>query len=561
MSIQELPEFELLLNQLVNSEGGEFTAEEFDAFQNYLEANPQAMQHYFVYLDINSGIHPHMLERLKMLEEKSIEEPEALSPLLTREQQIKREVPPASQPTFINYFFVAAASFLMFLMVEWMTTGDFLWDRTPNAITETTRAELPYVATLTRATDCVWGGSSRPEFSGQRLLTEDLVLEQGVAEFRFDSGTRLVIEGPTRIKLVTSCCAHLDYGSIVLHGYEPSPEFTLITPQLTLHDIGTEYGARVDKEGEVSLHVFEGAVRIDANHKNEQFVESVIIPEGQARRLKDNKIDEIQLQPANFKREVPGEPKKSLALQHELRAYDSFHPSEIKVPETASAWQNAGIGWKNSWTKEKNSGVLAVGESHPQKSLSRTQLAESQLGLIELSKGEVAWRALEKPIRMDTNAIYYLSFSMQKIKSDTDSADEQFGNLSLQTSNALEHSRKILFGMSSEGYATLQADMQIIEEAPPLQTGKTYFIVAKIVASKNAADQVFMRALSETEAIPEREPSVWTCITNPYHDSQVWDLVRLNVGQQGNYLFDELRIGTTWASVVNPAPPSLKQQP
>lgn len=336
-------------------------------------------------------------------------------------------------------------------------------------------------------------------------------------------------------------------------------QLTLITPLLTLHDIGTEYGARVDKDGEVDLHVFEGAVRVDANNKKEQFAESIIIEEGHARHLKDNKSDEIELQPDNFKREVPGDPKTPLALQQELQVYDSFHPSAVKDPETASEWQNAGTGWKSLWTKTIYSREPAAGVSHPRKSLSRTQLAESQLGLLELSKGEMAWRALEKPIRMDTNAIYYLSFYMQKLNTGPNLEDEQFGNLSLQTSKKLAHSRKILFGMSSEGYATLQADMQIIEEAPPLQTGTTYFIVAKIVASKNAPDQVFMRALSEAEPIPEQEPPVWTCVTTPFHDSHTWDLVRLHVGQKGDYLFDELRIGTTWASVINSNPPRLEQ--
>ncbi|WP_417382775.1 hypothetical protein [Gimesia sp.] len=558
MSIKELPpEFEQLLNRLLSSEDGEFSAEEFTAFENYLATQPQAMQHYFEYIDIDSGIQPDMLERLKELENQSIEK--AVSSPLIREPQVSRDVSPERLPAFINYALVAAASMLIFLLAEWMTTGDFLWERAPNAITETIRAELPYVATLTRATDCVWGGNSRPEFSGQRLLTEDLVLEQGVAEFRFDSGTRLIIEGPTKIKLVTGCCAHLDYGSMVLVGYEPTPEFTLITPLLTLHDIGTEYGARIDKDGEVDLHVFEGAVRVDANHKNEQFAESIIIQAGHAKRLKDNKVDDIPLSPERFKREVPGEEKDSLALQQELLAYDSFHPAVIKAQETAAAWQNAGTGWKNPWTTEKNSGEPAAGQSHPRKSLARTKLATNQLGLIELSKGEIACRALEKPIRMDTNSIYYLSFYMQKLNSGPNVADQQFGNLSLQTSKVLAHSRKILFGMSSEGYATLQADMQIVEEAPPLRTGETYFIVAKIVASKNAPDQVFMRALSETETIPDREPPVWTCVTTPFHDSNTWDLVRLHVGNKGDYLFDELRIGTTWASVVNPDPPRLER--
>tara|TARA_R110002111_G_scaffold261826_1_gene335755 strand:- start:4601 stop:6292 length:1692 start_codon:yes stop_codon:yes gene_type:complete len=558
MSIQDLPpEFEQLLNRLLNSQDGELSNSDFEEFQNFLCSDPQAVQYYFEYSDINAAIQADMSEHLKMLEEIAIGEI-APEPLSGREPQVIREVPAERRTPVINYFLVAAASLMFFLAMEWMTSGDFLWKQTPDTIAKSEITDLPYVATLTRSTDCVWGGKFLPEFSGQRLLTEDLVLEQGVAEFRFDSGVRLVIEGPTKIELVTSCCANIEYGTVVLHGYEPTPEFSLVTPRLTFHDIGTEYGAKIDQDGEVELHVFEGAVRVDSNQKNEQFAEAIVIQEGQARHLKQNAVDDIPLKSENFKREVPGAPKKLQALQQELQVYDSFHPPVISDLEHLSEWQDTGIGWENPWRKQQgHSGELATGDSHPRKSLARTKLAENRMGLIELREGNTAWRTLEKPIRMDTNAIYYLSFYMQKINSGPDTAAEQFGNLSLQTSTVSAHPRNILMGMSSESYATLQADMQIMEKAPPLQTGKTYFFVAKIVASEKASDQVFLRAFSEAEAIPEGEPPVWTCITTPFQNSNVFDLVRIQVGRKGDFLFDELCIGTTWAAVVNPDLPSL----
>lgn len=552
MTIQDLPpEFEELLNRLLNSPDERFSQSEFEEFQSFLFTNPQAMQNYFDYIDIDSGIHTELSVHLEALEETVIGE-------AAPQPDTRREMAPERRTPFLNYFLVAAASLICFLAIEWMASGNFLWLPAPDSITRKSLTDLPYIATLTRSTDCVWGGELPPEFSGQRLLTEDLILEQGVAEFRFDSGVRLIIEGPTKINMVSACCAKLDYGKMVLHGYEAAPEFSLITPLLTFHDIGTEYGAKIDKDGEVDLHVFAGAVRVDPNQKNELFAESVIIQEGQARHLKQNAIDDIQLQPELFNREVPGAPKDLRSLQQELLVYDSFHPPVISDPERFSKWQNTGIGWKNPWRKKKNSGELAQGDSHPFKSLARTELAENQLGLIELRRGNTtAWRTLEKPIRMDSNAIYYLSFSMQKIDSGPNVVDEQFGNLSLQTSAVLEHPRKILFGMSSESYATLQADMQIIESAPPLQTGKTYFFVAKIVASEKASDQVFLRAFSEEESIPDQEPPVWTCSTTPFQNSQVLDLVCIRVGRHGDFLFDELRIGTTWASVINPDLPRL----
>ncbi|MEQ9066777.1 MAG: hypothetical protein RLO18_08640, partial [Gimesia chilikensis] len=100
-------------------------------------------------------------------------------------------------------------------------------------------------------------------------------------------------------------------------------------------------------------------------------------------------------------------------------------------------------------------------------------------------------------------------------------------------------------------------DLQIIERAPPLQSGETYLFVAKIVASEKALDQVFMRAFAEAETIPDQEPAVWTCVTTPFESSHEFDVARFHVGKNSTYLFDELRIGSTWSTVIDPDLPLL----
>jgi len=75
--------------------------------------------------------------------------------------------------------------------------------------------------------------------------------------------------------------------------------------------------------------------------------------------------------------------------------------------------------------------------------------------------------------------------------------------------------------------------------------------VGKIVASKDSPDQVFLRAFSGEETIPDQEPLVWTCTSDPFRDSTTFECIRLYAGKSSKYLFDELRIGTSWESVVN----------
>lgn len=556
MSVQDIPpEFEELLNRLLDSPEGEFSSTEFDEFQTILESSPEAMRQYFEYIDINTGIKSNWNERLKSLEQIVTHETSAaiITPTLP-DTQINRPSP--RRPSLINYVLVAAASMMLLLVMEWSITGRFFWNGPQIVKTEPQVVDLPYIATLTRATDCVWGGDSPPKFSGQRLLSQDLFLEEGYAEFRFDTGVRLVIEGPTIIKMNSACCATVSSGKVVLHGYESAPEFALITPQLTFHDIGTEYGAKIDADGEVDLHVFEGAVRVDPNQDNLMFTESIIINKGQAKHLNENRIDNIELKPEDFKREVPTNPKNLQAIREETRAYDSFHPVVISDPESFSDWRNAGIGWKNPWRNKLNGGDPARGDSQPLKSLTGSELAQDQLGLVELRKGNTAWRTLERPVRLNKDAIYYLSFYIQK-QNTGNGADNQYGNLSLQTSKPAKHQTRILLGITSPNFSTLQAGMEVIENAPPLQTGKTYFFVAKIVASENASDQVFMRAFAPEETIPSHEPPVWTCATAPFRDSSVYDQIRLHAARNAEFLFDELRIGTTWDSVINTQSPEL----
>ncbi|MFG0239448.1 MAG: hypothetical protein ACF8CY_00140, partial [Gimesia chilikensis] len=204
MSIQDLPpEFEPLLNRLLDSPAEEISQSEFDQFQAYLSNNPEAMQYYFDYLDINLGLQSDMKARLEALEQ-------TFKTHHTQQPQAAPQPTVVRRAAFLRYSVVASCSLLLGLLLAWSFAGYFPGNRAPGP--QSGKEDRTYLATLTRSTDCVWGSESPPEFSGQRLMSEDLVLERGVAEFRFDTGVRLIIEGPTKINLVTSSRAKLDYG-------------------------------------------------------------------------------------------------------------------------------------------------------------------------------------------------------------------------------------------------------------------------------------------------------------------------------------------------------------
>lgn len=558
MNIQDIPpRFDELLNQFLDDQ---LTPDEFEEFEQTLLENPQARQLYFELQDINSGIQKHEVARLQKLDQVILQGINAPA---------KSTVSPTTSPgrtsfSGVAYLLVAVASAALLLLTEWLMTGYFFWNEPPQVVeriepksAEPAEKSLPYVATLSRSYDCKWGNENPPRFSGQRLLSKNLTLLQGVAEFRFDSGVRLVLEGPTTINIDSANCATVDSGSVVLHGYESAPEFELITPQARFYDIGTEYGAKVGEDGGTELHVFQGSVRVQPEMELMEISAPLVVNEGKARLIESESgsefSKEITLKPDGFKREVPGKPKSLTAVRKELLAYDSFHPPHIADPARFSDWRHSGFGWANHWRSRATKSDDSPGKSVPELSLQPDLKSEDQLGCVELERGNTAWRMLEKPLRLDTDAIYYMSFFIQQAAEPTASG-YHYGNISLQSEKVDQRSGlrdKLLFGINSQNYPIILLKDQNHFITPPLTPETTYFYVVKIVASEHASDQIFLRIFYPNETIPDQEPLIWTRNSTPFDDSNKYPHIRMHAGKRGKYRFDELRIGTSWESVVN----------
>ena len=441
----------------------------------------------------------------------------------------------------------------MVLGIEWWAVGRSSF----NSTTSIPEGPATPVATMVRSRDCQWSGEQPPKFEGHNLLTRELSLEQGVAELRFDSGVRLVIEGPTKLTIHSSTSATVSIGRVVLHGHELAEEFELITPRANLYDIGTEYGTSVDETGDVEIHVFDGAVRIQENKNDLASSNPVIIQAGAAKQIGEGSSSDIALAPERFKRETSDQPPGAEVTLDELIAYDSFGSSGKLGTDSKPEWRNAGIGWNDNWRLQVDDPRPADGSCLTKTSLEfpRSKTA-ARIGALKMGASKNAWRSLKKPIRMDQDAIYYLSFFVNKSKKLPES-ETQYGSISLRTLKWPSDGQKLLFGMDSSRYSSLSHEDKTFNVAPKLQVDKNYFFAAKIVASKNSPDQIFLRVYTDEDSDIRREPLVWTLYSKPKNDDTVFDQVLIHAGGKGEYIFDELRIGHTWNSVTNFKYPKL----
>jgi hypothetical protein len=97
-------------------------------------------------------------------------------------------------------------------------------------------------------------------FPGQRLA-----FDRGLLELAFDSGARVILEGPIACEITSASAARLDRGRLTatvtkVPGMQAGPRFAVETPTATVTDIGTSFGVAVSEAGLTDVSVFDGLV-------------------------------------------------------------------------------------------------------------------------------------------------------------------------------------------------------------------------------------------------------------------------------------------------------------
>lgn len=147
-----------------------------------------------------------------------------------------------------------------------------------------------YVATLREASGGIRTADRSAIEVGARVRAGSVSLDGGEAEFVFDSGVRLVVQGPAELSLKNADAAFLRTGKAVVFVPERAIGFQLATPTSLLIDQGTEFGVVAEETGATEVHVFKGQVDVvaEAGSKGDGSSESrVAVLDREARRVED----------------------------------------------------------------------------------------------------------------------------------------------------------------------------------------------------------------------------------------------------------------------------------
>jgi len=423
-----------------------------------------------------------------------------------------------------------------------------------------TTATSDYVATLARASQCVWEGRARSWREGSRLPPGPVRLKQGVAELLFDGGAILVLEGPARLTIESPMSATLISGKVVMRSDLVAGEFALHAASTTFVDLGTEYGLAIGPSGEVELHVFEGIVERRLHDAGTVAAPSAQVVAGEAKCFADDPgLDgtPVPLDADRFTRRVPVREFATDDIAEGILAYEGFNYATGTLP--APGVEYGGFGWAGPWKKWDGVPAITLGSN-----ADTGESATGGLAIQQPGRGHIG-RVLAEPLRLDRNAVYYISFLFRQ-DGFVDPADDGLHHrlhLTLVSSDRVQPiEEKLRFGVvkSEFMFGVLGGDRTLVHL--PLEKGATYLMVVKIAARRAQPDQLLAVIYRQGQAVGIEEPAGWTMVSRPadtdlvFHELGVnFEMLTDSTGECRQSI-DEIRVGTTWRSVTAPLPPS-----
>jgi ferric-dicitrate binding protein FerR (iron transport regulator) len=146
-------------------------------------------------------------------------------------------------------------------------------------------------------------GRDDPQASSEIGKNATVQLSQGSLELTFFHGSRALILAPARFTLHGEKLLHLHQGTAWFRVEEAGHGFQVITPELRITDLGTEFGVRSDPAIGDEVHVFKGRVIARAVSGR---AEEHALATGESRRADPiGRLEPVTSQPEAFLTRLP----------------------------------------------------------------------------------------------------------------------------------------------------------------------------------------------------------------------------------------------------------------
>ena len=115
-----------------------------------------------------------------------------------------------------------------------------------------------------QSTDCQWYFDRSGKVPTDMVRGGDAVrVTSGMLKLLFQNGTLVTLHAPAIFEVVSEMRARVLLGKVTAKIGPNAKGFSIITPQATVIDLGTEFGIEVNEVGATDVVVFKGAVDVD----------------------------------------------------------------------------------------------------------------------------------------------------------------------------------------------------------------------------------------------------------------------------------------------------------
>jgi hypothetical protein len=375
----------------------------------------------------------------------------------------------------------------------------------------------------------------------------------------------LILQAPCELKVTDASTAELLAGSVAVHVTEQSNGFVLGTPESKILDEGTEYAVSVAQDS-TEVHVFDGSVwwvpKLGGERSTDDLQDR--IEAGQAKEYARSKPSIGKFIPfgrRQFVRRIEQAVRRN--TEGEIIAYDGFENIAGRVRRGRS-----GFGWSGGWLSSgQRRGKAAEIIDAPAGTV--FGVSRDQRKLMLCSTGTDLRRELSPPITWDTGSELYLSFIIRDAETETQPPSQR-GELQDKTQPRLDpqsdrslritlepdlpgrgRSRHAVasFGITSSGVPFINSRHRVSRTGLSILPGEDYFCVARIPPVDSSLPPR-LRVYHSSEAIEPELAETWTVEAELPVERYGIRWIRITAGSDAVWHIDELRLGSTWQSVI-----------
>ncbi|MBU4273322.1 MAG: FecR family protein [Planctomycetes bacterium] len=211
--------------------------------------------------------------------------------------------------------------------------------------------EMVFVGRITGMVDVKWSDTTTAAVTSYVALGRKYALASGLMEITYDSGAKVILQGPCTYEAESTAGGYLSLGKLTARvgavggkgssskvqgsrsaslttshqplatnsnpqSLIPNPLFAIRTPTAIVTDLGTEFGVEVDKSGATQSHVFRGKVKVlvlGGTAGSPSSGREVILSENESARVEPGTDQIVAIrreaaQPEAFARQMPEPP-------------------------------------------------------------------------------------------------------------------------------------------------------------------------------------------------------------------------------------------------------------